>query len=90
MKFTRTRAIIACSFFVGVISAPAFGQSHGLIARGNCPKAARTAYAPGHSPAPSYKPVSELERYIASLQAAPPDSRERSRTKRSRFASRPD
>lgn len=96
MKFTRTRAIVACTLLAGLISAPAFGQSFGLIARGDCPKAMRMApqhSAPQHSarPAPpsTYKPVAELERYIAELQAAAPDARERPRTKRARSMPRP-
>src|SRR5215207_3230684 len=97
MKFTRMRAIIACALLTGIISAPALGQSHGLIARGDCPKAARAAHARtapapaamSHAPAPTYRQVAELERYVAELQAAAPDARERPRTKRGRSLPRP-
>jgi hypothetical protein len=89
MKFTRTRAIIACTLLAGVLASPAFGQ--GVIARGDCPKAMRMmGHAPTPTPAPSmsYKPVDELERYVASLQAklqaAAPQPQERPRTKRAK------
>ena len=83
MKFTRTRAIIACTFLAGVLATPAFGQ--GLIARGDCPRSIRT-HVPAQSPVSQYKPVAELEGFIASLQAAAPAAaqRERSGAKRSR------
>lgn len=88
MKFTRMRAIIACALLGGVFATPAFGQGYGLIKRGDCPKTApRMAHVPAHSPVSQYKPVVELERYIASLQTAAPveaQPRERSRTKRSK------
>src|SRR5688572_20068616 len=99
MKFTRMRAIIACTLLTGIISAPAFGQSYGLIARGDCPKAARAAHARpapapaamSHAPAPSYRQVAELERYVAELQAQAtvPNPREHPRTKRGRSLPRP-
>jgi len=89
MIFTRTRAMIACTLLAGVIATPAFGQSYGLIARGDCPKAARAmgrTHTPAPAPSMTYKPVAELERYIASLQAAAPaeQPREHARPKRAK------
>ncbi len=87
MKFTRMRAIIACTLLAGIVATPAFGQ--GVIARGDCPKnAPRMAHVPAHSPVSQYKQVVELERYIASLQTAVAPAqaqpRERSQTKRAK------
>lgn len=84
MKFTRTQAIFACTLIAGMVSAPAFGQSYGLIARGDCPKAMRMMSQPHSTPAPSYKPVAELERLVAELQAQAPDARDRAQSKRAK------
>ena len=89
MKLSRTQAIIACTLIAGMLSAPAFAQNYGLIARGDCPKSApRMAYVPGHEPAASYKPIADVERYVASLQSElqqpQAQPRERAPIKRSR------
>lgn len=93
MKVTHPRAIFACTLLAGFLSAPAFGQSYGLIARGDCPKAMRMSQPHSARPTPSstYKPVVELERYIAELQAqaTAPDARERPRTRRARSLPQP-
>jgi len=88
MKFTRMRAIVACTILAGALATPAFGQ--GVIARGDCPRAMqRMAHVPAHSPVSQYKPVVELERFIASLATTAPapaeaQPRERASAKRSK------
>jgi len=92
MKVTRMRAIIACTLFAGVLASPALGQ--GVIARGDCPRSMRMmsqSHTPAPVPATSYRPVADLERYVASLQAnlqtaasSAVQPQERSRTKRAK------
>lgn len=94
MKSSHLQAIVACALFAGVFATPAFGQNQGVIARGDCPRTMRTM-AHTHTPAPApmtYRPVAELERYIASLQAAAPaaaEPRERAPAKRAKRLPRP-